>query len=183
MGGYLERLKSQKVPTHGTAKTAKRAFYSKCSCRGRHISEKTQQIPAPEPAGLGPRYEALWNQAWTLADYIDNPHGSSLAERKARLPELNRLRAEMAEIERQAMPPAAPDPETSPPGTWHTWTPADTRQAVKDRTAENWPARCKRSGKCYARAYYQGKPGRAKDCEPDGCKHIKGKEVGGVPYV
>jgi hypothetical protein len=69
---------------------------------------------------------------------------------------------------REKFPNKPPDPA----GTWMPWESDGTRQAVKDRTAENCPARCKRSGKCYARAYFEGKPGRAKDCEPDGCKHI-----------
>ena len=96
MSGYLERLKSQKTATHGTAKTAKRGFDSKDSDRGRYISE----IPTPEPPGMGPEYADLWNRAWTLADYIDNPDGAPLAERRAKLPELEDLRARMAEIEK-----------------------------------------------------------------------------------
>lgn len=97
MGGYLERLKSQKAATRGTAKTAKRGFGSKDSDRGRHISE----IPAPEPAGMGAEYTRIWNQAWTLAEWIDNPQGAPLEARKARLPELDRLRERMAAIVRQ----------------------------------------------------------------------------------
>lgn len=116
MGGYLERLKKKKcqggvlpklpkvkkdenMPTGGTAKTAKRSFDSKDSGWGGHISE----IPSPSPAGLGPEYESLWNRAWRLADFIDDPQGAPLAERKAKLPELDRLRGRMAEIEKQNM--------------------------------------------------------------------------------
>jgi len=87
---------SEKTPHTGTAKTAKRGFDSKDSDRGRHISE----IPAPEPAGKGPEYTRIWNQAWELAEWIDNPGGAPLAERRAKLPELEDLRARMAEIEK-----------------------------------------------------------------------------------
>jgi hypothetical protein len=31
------------------------------------------------------------------------------------------------------------------------------------------PARCKQSGKCYGRAYFDAKPGKALDCIPDQC--------------
>jgi hypothetical protein len=124
--------------------------------------------PAPEPASLGAEYADLWNRAWKLADFIDNPQAAPLAERKARLPALDRLRERMADIERQTTPTATPEPKPAPPGTWHTWESIGT---TRDRSPENCTAMCKRSGKCYAGAYYQGKPGKAKDCEPDGCIH------------
>jgi hypothetical protein len=96
MAGYLERLKSKKTATHGTAKTAKRPFDSKDSDRGRHISE----IPSPEPAGMGPEYNRIWNQAWELADWIDNPEGAPIEERRAKLPGLMRMRDKLADLER-----------------------------------------------------------------------------------
>lgn len=64
-----------------------------------------QKIPAPEPAGMGPEYADLWNRAWELAEWIDNPDGAPLADRKAKLPELLALRDRMAEIERQHKTP------------------------------------------------------------------------------
>ena len=94
MGGYLERLKSQKAATHGTAKAAKRPFDSKDSDRGKHISE----IPAPSPPGLGSEYAGLWYKAWRLADYIDNHDGAPIEQRRARLPELDNLQNQMASI-------------------------------------------------------------------------------------
>ena len=100
MGGYLERLKSQKAATRGTAKTAKRGFGSKDSDRGRHISE----IPAPEPAGMGPVYAELWKTAWRLADEIDDVNGAPLAERLALMPELNALRYAMSRMEQGLIP-------------------------------------------------------------------------------
>jgi hypothetical protein len=103
-----------------------------------------------------------------LADFIDDPEGAPLADRRAKVPELDDLRQRMAAIERQVVPPAGPDPETSPTGTWMPWGSTATR----DRRLDGCPAMCKRSGKCYAGAYFKGKPGPAKDCEPDGCKYI-----------
>jgi hypothetical protein len=119
MGGYLEKLKMKKrvpqalpklpkgknTPTHGTAKTAKSPFDSKDSKGGRHISEKKQNTQ-PDPGGLTqppadstPEYRELWNRAWILADWIDNPEAAPLADRKARLPELIRMRDRLAELE------------------------------------------------------------------------------------
>ena len=95
MAGYLEKLKSLKTGTQGTAKTAKSPFYSKCSDRGRHISE---MIPPPEPSNLGPVYACLWDAAWRLADEIDNPVGAPIEERRARLPELLAMNDRMAEL-------------------------------------------------------------------------------------
>jgi hypothetical protein len=183
MVGYLERLKMKKrqgevlpkqpkvkkdenMPTGGTAKTAKSPFDSKDSKGGGHISG---MIPAPEPPGLGPEYHRIWNQAWTLADWIDDPAAASLAERKAKLPELDRLRGRMADIERQAVPTSRPETETSLSGIWMPWD--STWTSTRDTNPENCPAKCRRTGKCYALAYFKGKPGPAKDCEPETCAH------------
>lgn len=59
-----------------------------------------QKIPAPEPAGMGPEYDRLWNEAWRLADFIDDPDGAPIEARRARLPELNQMRARMDKIVR-----------------------------------------------------------------------------------
>ena len=110
MAGYLERLKAKKrfpqalqklqkgsnTPEHDTAKTAKSPFYSKCSEEGGLISE----IQAPEPAGLGPEYTDLWNRAWNLADWIDDPYGAPIGERRAKLSELDDLKERMVKIVR-----------------------------------------------------------------------------------
>lgn len=172
MGGYLEKLKSIKSATHGTAKTAKRTFYSKYSDRDRHISEKKPKIPSPEPAKMGPEYTRLWNRAWELAEWIDDPAAAPIEERRAKLPELDNLRDRMAAIysngTNKPVPPAAPEPETSPPDTWHPW---NSNGVARDTNPESCPARCRRSGKCYSRAYFKGKPGKVKDCEPENCPH------------
>jgi hypothetical protein len=111
---------------------------------------------------MGPEYTRLWNRAWELAEWIDDPAAAPIEERRARLSELLALRDRMAEIERQA----APDHGTSPPGTWHTWGSSTT---TRGRTPENCPAKCKRSGKCHALAYFDGKPGPSKPCTPGVC--------------
>jgi hypothetical protein len=59
-----------------------------------------QKIPAPEPAGMGPEYDRLWNEAWELADWIDNPEGAPIEERRAKLPGLMRMRDKLADLER-----------------------------------------------------------------------------------
>jgi len=56
----------------------------------------------PKPTGLGKEYETLWNQAWALADYIDNPDGESLAARQAKIPEIQAMIVRMANIEQAA---------------------------------------------------------------------------------
>jgi hypothetical protein len=65
--------------------------------RGQELPPK---IPAPEPAGLGHEYETLWNKAWLLAAWIDNPEGAPIEDRRAKLPELMRMRDRMADIEK-----------------------------------------------------------------------------------
>jgi len=186
MVDYLKRLKMKKrLPqalqklqkgsntyNHGTAKTAKSPFYSFCSRDGGHILEKTSEIPSPTPAGMGPEYQRIWSQAWTLADWIDDPDGAPLEERRARLPELMMLRDRMAEIENTGGlvlddPPRLVKPKDT--GTWTKWEPASGRDPIIPETC---PARCKNIGKCYARAYFKGKPGRAVECEPDKCGRI-----------
>jgi len=78
------------------------------------IYEKRDSAPPPaEQKGLETGYKKLWNQAWTLADYVDGDT-APIEQRLAKLPELNRLRDEMAAIERQTVPPAGPDPEPAP---------------------------------------------------------------------
>jgi hypothetical protein len=149
MGGYLERLKEKKcqgevlpklpkvkkdenMPTGGTAKTAKRAFDSKDSGWGGHISET---MPSPSPAGMGPEYERIWNQAWKLAEWIDDQSAAPIEERRARLPELNKLRARMAEIEKAgAQIPAGLDPEPLTAGAWIKWESNTT--TTRDRTPD-----------------------------------------------
>jgi hypothetical protein len=61
-----------------------------------------QNIPSPEPAGMGPEYERLWHRAWKLANEIDNPEGAPIEARRAKLPELMRMRDRMAAIEWRA---------------------------------------------------------------------------------
>jgi hypothetical protein len=173
--------RDQKLKTEKERKEGPKVFFNHPS-HNSHYSQKPKdktgadrkpesKIPAPEPAGMGPEYERIWNQAWELAEWIDNPDGAPIEERRARLPELDDLRDRMAAIYsngiNKPVPLAAPAPETSPPDTWHTWESTDT--ATRDRNPESCPARCRRTGKCYALAYFKGKPGPAKDCEPDGC--------------
>jgi hypothetical protein len=180
MIGLVDRIKQADPDTHRAVKMAQ--------CQNKPINTNCVKkppdpaaIPAPEPAGMGPVYAELWNEAWKLADWIDDPDGAPLADRRAKLPELDDLRERMAEIEKQGGT-NVPKPETltatndseeikqiKQPGTWHTWGASET--TTRDRTPENCPAKCKRSGKCYALAYFKGKPGKVKDCDPEDCKH------------
>jgi hypothetical protein len=137
-------------------------------------SKKTSPatVPAASPVGLCAEYDRLWNEAWRLAEGIDNPEGAPIEERRASLPKLDRMRERMVEIERQAVPPAGPGTELTPPDTWHTW---ESNITTRDRDPESCPARCRRSGKCYARAYFKGRPGKAMGCNPDNCKLVAGQ--------
>lgn len=125
------------------------------------------QAPEP-PAGCAPEYAALWNQAHGLADFIDNPHGAPLEERRARLPELNELRAEMTAIERASKGQKA-NPWTGP--GWTLWK--DPAPAERAFTTADCPARCGTSGKCYGTAFFDHKSGRAVDCVGDACPWIE----------
>jgi hypothetical protein len=118
------------------------------------IMRELSKIPAPSPVGLGAEYERLWNEAWRLAEWIDNPKGSPIAKRRARLPKLDRMRERMAEIVRQAVPTANPEPSD---GLWHPWKSSNT--TTGELTLESCPARCKKTGQCYQQAYFTAKPG------------------------
>ncbi len=60
-----------------------------------------QIIPPPDPAGLGPEYNDLWAKAWTLADWIDDNNGGiDIEQRRARMPELIRMRDELSRLEK-----------------------------------------------------------------------------------
>ena len=171
-----ERTPAQNIPDpdHNTPKNLF-GYYNQ-------INNPAAAIPAPSPPGMGPEYENLWHRAWELADFIDDPAAAPLAERKAKLPELDRMRERMAEIEKQELtnvsseqtPTTTSDSEEikqiKPPGTWMPWKSSET--TTRDPTPENCPAKCKRSGKCYARAYFEGKSGRAAECDPAQCEHI-----------
>lgn len=63
-------------------------------------------IPPPEPANLGPAYDKLWMEAWALADLIDDPNsGTCLNDRRAMMPELDRMRAELSRLEQAGAKP------------------------------------------------------------------------------
>jgi hypothetical protein len=143
---------------------------------------KEQSTPKPDPgdlsqppAGSTPEYRKLWAEAWTLADWIDEPNGAPIEDRRARLPELMQLRARMAEIERQAVPTAGPDPEPSPAGTWHTW---ESGTSTRDRSPDTCPARCKQTGRCYGTTWFTGKPGPfpGPECDKDRCRWLNTKK-------
>ncbi len=118
------------------------------------------QIPAPEPPGMGAEYDRLWNEAWLLADFIDGDT-APLEARKERLPELLRMRDRLAEIEKQGGTNVSEGENPTAPSDF---------EEIKEIKQDGCPAKCKMTGKCYAAAYFEGKPGKAKDCEPDGCK-------------
>jgi hypothetical protein len=136
-----------------------------------------QNIPAPEPAGMGPEYERLWNQAWQLGDFIDDPAAAPIEQRRTRLPEMLMLRDRMADL-RQVMMDIKPHPAKSqdPEEVWTKWEPAAGREAV---TQDQCPARCKRTGKCYGKAWFTGKPGPhpGPECDKDGCSWLNTEKV------
>jgi hypothetical protein len=58
--------------------------------------------------------------------------------------------------------------------------PADQAEQIREQIRENraeiifvlsCPGRCKRTGKCYGVGYFQGKPGRAAECDPETCDY------------
>jgi hypothetical protein len=142
-----------------------------CGNSANKLPTPAQNIPAPEPAGMGAEYESLWHRAWKLADFIDNPAEAPLAERRARLPELDDLRERMAAIEKAGVVSHG-TPAPDPAGTWTPWESIGT---TRDRSPDTCPAMCKRSGKCYARAYFKGKAGKAAECMPDDCQWRAGQ--------
>ena len=170
-----QNITDQDLETTGAGKMSERQNKSI-----RRESPNKPPNPAPEPPGMGPEYERIWNRAWELAEWIDNPDGAPLAERCAKLPELDDLRERMAAIVQAGSNEPATENLTAasdskeikqikpPTGTWYVWK---STGGTKGRISETCPARCKRSGKCYGVAYFKGKPGPAKDCEPKSCAH------------
>jgi len=94
MGRYFDMLKNEKTPTDSTAKTALSTFGSYGSDHSTHISDFS--LP---PTKYGKEYEALWTKAWTIADYVDDGD-DPLEQRLLMIPEIEKLKARMEEIER-----------------------------------------------------------------------------------
>ena len=67
--------------------------------------------------------------------------------------------------------------EDGHPVTKEGTLPTTLTRAVKKQTPEPCPARCKRTGVCYGKTYYTGKPGRGVMCTPGNCKYEERKGV------
>jgi hypothetical protein len=143
IGGIANR--DQKLKTEKERKEGPKVFFSYPSHNSHYsqnpkdrtrVDRKTgSEIPAPVPAGMGPEYERIWNQAWKLAEWIDDQATAPIEERRARLPELNKLRARMEEIEKAgAQIPAGLDPEPLTAGAWIKWESNTT--TTRDRTPD-----------------------------------------------
>jgi hypothetical protein len=143
----------------------------------KHSKVKNQTIVEQDysqpPPGCSSEYAALWRRAWVLADWIDDSNGAPIEDRRARLVELNQMRAELVKLEQSGAlvtgDKSAPAKPSNNNGVWVPWEPINGGKQI---TPEQCPARCKRSGKCYGMAYFQAKPGKAMECQPDECKWI-----------
>src|SRR3989339_224112 len=54
--------------------------------RGQSINQENERpnIPPAQPAGMGPEYEKIWTDAWTLTDQIDDfRNGIAIEDRRA----------------------------------------------------------------------------------------------------
>jgi len=156
--------KTAKEPTPRTAKTVLSSFDSKDSTRGSLISEK-------------PKYDELWKKAWTLAEWIDDSKSDvPWQERAARVPELQAMSLEISRLEQL---------EAIPPGTKLVINTAKIQDQSflagfsplkiprsEQASPEACPAKCKRTGKCYGIAYFDGKPGKSEICLPELCRWI-----------
>ncbi|MDX9965167.1 hypothetical protein [Desulfobacter postgatei] len=150
MSDYLAKLKNQKQATgvlqklqkggkeanDGTAKTAKRPFYSKNSTQVGRFPEKNKleqnQTPPPDLSKIQPghtqEYITLWYQAWELADYVDGGNAvAPYADRVAGLPELNRVVERMRIIEGR-LKPGTPSQTKKFPGIPAGWMPNPNHQ-------------------------------------------------------
>ncbi len=129
------------------------------------------------------QHDHLWQKAWNLADWIDNP-GSDISwqERAAKVPELQAMSLELDQLEklmRDKLLPLIPINHNSvEEAQINLKLPSDFLQGFsplvqvilgKQYTLDNCPARCKQTGKCYGKAYFDAKPGKAIDCVPNQC--------------
>ena len=113
-------------------------------------------IPPPQPKGLGLVYDDLWQKAWQLANQIDDYRsGIPVEQRRAMLPELNQMRAELSRMESLGV---------EAPGKAIESVKQVKHIEIQEANPDSCPARCKRTGKCYGRAYFDGKSGKAQEC-------------------
>lgn len=134
------------------------------------------QIPTSSPPGMGADYADPCDQAWQMDDFINDPDGASDNKRRARLPDLLQKRDRMAKQEqterRQLSEASVPHVEKNVDdfGTYRWWDSVTTKPIVSQADC---PARCKRTGKCYGRAWFDGKPGSSRSCIPHQCAWAK----------
>ena len=96
------------------------------------------------------QHDHLWQKAWNLADWIDDSLSAlPWQERAAKVPELQAMSRELDQLEKAGANPPI-NPKLDIPG--------------------QCPARCKQTGKCYAYAIFDGKPGQPIPCNPDTCQ-------------
>jgi len=180
---YLEKLKSkmslpqalpllpkakneENMPMSGTALTALTTLGSKGSSRGTHISENKP---------LQQQFDSLWEKAWKLADWIDEPESDiPWQERAAKVPELQEMSAELdrleAIIKAEKENTITPEPLTEDySNSLEGFSPLPKLPEPKQHHMDSCPAKCKTTGKCYGIAYFDAKPGKALLCIPDKC--------------
>ena len=106
---------------------------------------------------LREQIDTLWKKAWALADWMDDSQsGVPWEERAAKIPELSKMTDEIDRLIAQQKCSSASSPVLK-------------IEPVKVVEPDTCPAQCKNTGKCYGRAYFNGKPGPAAGCLPDLC--------------
>lgn len=130
------------------------------------------QIPTSSPPCMGADYANPCNQAWQRDVFIDDPDGASDNKRRARQPDLFQKGDRIAELgnsgERQLLITPLPQVEKNVDdfGTYRWWDSETTKPIVSQN---NCPAKCKRTGKCFGRAWFDGRPGPSRPCTPQRC--------------
>jgi hypothetical protein len=134
------------------------------------IAPMNQKVKNPQQ-----RFDSLWQKAWKLADWIDDSKSVvPRQKRAAKVPELQEMSAKLdqlealtkvkkknnisrelvTEIDLKFLEGFSPIPEFTEP---------------KQYQQDNCPARCKRTGRCYGKVCFSGKPGKAEPCKSDQC--------------
>ncbi len=183
---YLEKLKlkislpqelsllpkvenSKKEPTSHTALTAKSTLGTLDSTRGGHILP----FDLPEKS-IQQQHNTLWLQADELADWIDDSNSTlPWRERAAKVPELQAMSLELSRLEQLgAIPPGTKPVINTAKKQAQSFLPGFSPlkiPKIEQASPDACSAKCKRTGKCYGKAYFDAKPGKAIDCVPNQC--------------
>ncbi len=135
----------------------------------------------PKVQKLQDELNYLWDKAWKLADWIDDPESDiPWQERAVRVPEVLEMGRQIDRLKEQ---------QNNPVNDCTGWLKRDSGsvnqseyiplpkifspQESQKIDPDTCPARCKRTGKCYGSVYFTGKAGQSATCTEKQCPWIE----------